>query len=199
MDKILGINKAIVGLIAPIAGILVLRGVVPQDEAGFWTEILTVGVPGVITAFIVWLIPNKVLPMLLIGILALPLGACGVFDSAGAVREVVNVDNGEIVDWGPQNYSGINVLVTRVPLTDGSEVILERYDGKEAQSLDVFFKNANGTEITYSATGVKAFEGQKYRAELETAIAEQWPEIVPEIRGGIVDLAVTIAEAITGL
>lgn len=198
MDRVLNVTKAITGFVTPIGTILILRGVIPEEEAGAWLDLLTVALPGALTAWLVWQFPNKVIPVVLICVI-LPLGACAPFESAGAVREVVNVDQGEIVDWNPGQYAGINVLVTRVPLENGNEVILERYDGKEAQTLDVSFKNANGTEITYQATGVKAFEGQKYRADLEAEIARTWPELAPEIRGGIVDLATTLAQAALGL
>ena len=53
------------------------------------------------------------------------------------------------------------------------------------------FATPDGNVITYSAGGLRAFEGQLARAEVERDLAAQlrglWADITPEIKSGLVD------------
>src|SRR3546814_3206793 len=70
-------------------------------------------------------------------------------------------------------------------------VVAEWISGKEAEAATVSFATPDGNIITYSADGLKAFEGQLARAEVERDLAGQltglWEAITPEIKAGLVD------------
>ena len=55
----------------------------------------------------------------------------------------------------------------------------------------ISFATPDGNIITYRAGGLRAFEGQLARAQVERDLAEQlsdlWENITPEIKSGLVD------------
>lgn len=62
---------------------------------------------------------------------------------------------------------------------DGSLASVEVIDGKEKQNVRLIADIKNGT-VDYSATGVLAFQAFTTRADVEKAIAEQWPALAGE-------------------
>src|SRR3546814_11807642 len=75
--------------------------------------------------------------------------------------------------------------------TGGAPVVAEWLSGKEAETATVTFATPDGNVITYSAGGLRAFEGQLARAEVERQLAGQladlWKTITPEVKTGLVD------------
>src|SRR3546814_4915742 len=57
--------------------------------------------------------------------------------------------------------------------TGGAPVVAEWLSGKEAETATVTFATPDGNVITYSAGGLRAFEGQLARAEVERQLAGQ--------------------------
>lgn len=150
----------LVGFITLIIGRLKASGTihfVPQDDG-------SVGSPAtaVIVAFI----------------LAVLLGGC-----AGAVP------------WNKQNYAGItswdfNYCKVDVKAdADGSYSLsedekicgVEVIDGKERGSVQLDFILPDGTIMNYLANDEVAFEGQRIRAEVETAVADALAATLPAL------------------
>src|SRR3546814_18044156 len=76
------------------------------------------------------------------------------------------------------------------PGSQGSApVVAEWISGKEAEAATVSFATPDGNIITYSADGLKAFEGQLARAEVERDLAgpltAPGEAITPEITQGL--------------
>jgi hypothetical protein len=95
-------------------------------------------------------------------------------------------------NWSPPNYAGITAGRIIYPGRDGgAPVVAEWLSGKEAESATLSFATPDGNVITYSAGGLRAFEGQLARAQVESDLAAQlsdlWENIAPEIRAGLVD------------
>ncbi|HEY9548783.1 MAG TPA: hypothetical protein VIR45_04715 [Kiloniellaceae bacterium] len=95
-------------------------------------------------------------------------------------------------NWSPPNYAGMTAVRIIYPGAQGSApVVAEWISGKEAEAATVSFATPDGNIITYSADGLKAFEGQLARAEVERDLAGQltglWEAITPEIKAGLVD------------
>jgi ABC-type amino acid transport substrate-binding protein len=95
-------------------------------------------------------------------------------------------------NWSPPNYAGMTAGRVIYPGAEGRDpVVAEWVSGKEAESATVTFATPDGNVITYSAGGLKAFEGQLARAEVERHLASQladlWKTITPEIKAGLVD------------
>jgi len=95
-------------------------------------------------------------------------------------------------NWSPPNYAGMTAGRIIYPGADGrAPVVAEWISGKEAESATITFATPDGNIITYGAGGLKAFEGQLARAEVERDLALQladlWKTITPEIKAGLVD------------
>lgn len=130
--------------------------------------------------------------------LGLLLAACGTFGPTGqqaldmAGREAGTEASYSPFNWSPPNYAGMTAGRIIYPRADGgAPVVAEWISGKEAESATVTFATPDGNVITYSAGGLKAFEGQLARAEVERHLAGQladlWKTITPEIKAGLVD------------
>lgn len=93
-------------------------------------------------------------------------------------------------NWSPPNYAGLTAGRIVYPGESGP-IVAEFLSGKEAEDANVSFATPDGNVVTYSTKGLKAFEGQLARAEVEKALADRlagmWETLGPEIRGGIVD------------
>lgn len=95
-------------------------------------------------------------------------------------------------NWSPPNYAGMTAGRIIYPGAEGTPpLVAEWLSGKEAESATVTFATPDGNVITYSAGGLKAFEGQVARAEVERQLAAQladlWKTITPELKAGLVD------------
>jgi hypothetical protein len=100
-------------------------------------------------------------------------------------------------NWSPPNYAGMTAGRIVYPGRDGGDpVVAEWLSGKEAERARITFATPDGNVITYDAGGLRAFEGQIARAQVEKALAaelsDMWQNIAPEIRAGLVD-AVCVA------
>lgn len=95
-------------------------------------------------------------------------------------------------NWSPPNYAGMTAGRIIYPGSEGGQpVVAEWLSGKEAERAEITFATPDGKVITYSAGGLRAFEGQLARAQVERDLAAQlsdlWKNITPEIRAGLVD------------
>jgi len=95
-------------------------------------------------------------------------------------------------NWSPQNYAGLTAGRIIYPGAAGDPpVVAEWLSGKEAESATLSFATPDGNVITYSAGGLRAFEGQLARAQVERDLAAQlaglWEAVAPEIKAGLVD------------
>lgn len=95
-------------------------------------------------------------------------------------------------NWSPPNYAGLTAGRIVYPGKDGAApVVAEWLSGKEAENAAITFATPDGNLITYSAGGLRAFEGQLARAQVERDLAEQlsdlWESVTPEIKAGLVD------------
>lgn len=69
--------------------------------------------------------------------------------------------------------------------------------GKEQQSVRVAMYASDGTKVLeYEAEGIKAFEGQAFRAEVEKVLAEQYGDVSKAAVDAVVNLA---GKAVGGL
>lgn len=90
-------------------------------------------------------------------------------------------------------YSGINY--GHVQFTPDENNVLQISDiliagGKEQETISVSFELPDGKKFNYTASGVKAFEGQKFRADLEAKLAEEFTDFGSETIGAIADVVV---------
>jgi hypothetical protein len=95
-------------------------------------------------------------------------------------------------NWSPPNYAGMTAGRIIYPGADGGDpVVAEWISGKEAESATITFATPDGNLISYSATGLRGFEGQLARAQVESDLAAQlsdlWKNITPTIKAGLVD------------
>lgn len=90
------------------------------------------------------------------------------------------------VPWNAQNYAGL----THVDVEwkeDSPELERVRvWHGKEG-TFNVTARLPDGSEVIWEGLDVKAFEGFKSRAEVETYVAEKFADAAPEIKSGLVD------------
>lgn len=91
------------------------------------------------------------------------------------------------VPWNPQGYAGINKLDAEFD-ESGKPKRIVVIGGKEQEAVNFEAELPDGTKAKYSASGVKAFDGQKARAELEAAISEDAKEAMPGIVDSIMDV-----------
>ena len=110
-----------------------------------------------------------------VGALALVLSGC-----AGAVP------------WNPQGYSGINMIEAEFVVAEGQSgpKSLRVVGGKEQETITFKATLPDGTAVDYTASGVRAFDGQKLRAAVEEAVSDDVKAVAP----GIVD---NVLKAIT--
>ena len=128
----------------------------------------------------------------------LALAACSTFGPTGQQSlEMAERGSGAEAsyspfNWSPPNYAGLTAGRIVYPGRDGGPpVVAEWLSGKEAEDAEISFATPDGKVITYKAGGLKAFEGQLARAQVESDLAAQlaglWENIAPEIRSGLVD------------
>ncbi|GAB4391014.1 MAG: hypothetical protein Tsb0032_00460 [Kiloniellaceae bacterium] len=126
------------------------------------------------------------------------ISACSTFGPTG--QQSLDMENREKgteasyspFNWSPQNYAGMTAGRIVYPGAEGgAPVVAEWLSGKEAETATLSFVTPEGNVITYSAGGLRAFEGQLARAEVERDLAAQlsdlWENVTPEIRSGLVD------------
>ncbi|NIA72368.1 hypothetical protein HBA54_27650 [Pelagibius litoralis] len=135
------------------------------------------------------------------------LSACSTFGPTGQQsldpedRPVGSEASYSPFNWSPPNYAGLTAGRIIYPGADGgAPVVAEWFSGKEAEAAVVSFATPDGNVFSYDASGLKAFEGQLARAQVESDLAarlgELWQNVAPEIKTGLVDavcLAVTKA------
>ena len=114
--------------------------------------------------------------MKIIAVIALMLAVAGLTACAGATL------------GNPQGYAGITKADVDVGIAKQGEVPYIKsvtfWDGKEKQSIALTVEFLDGRpKVTYAATGVAAFDGQKVRAEIEKAVSADVKAVAP----GIVD------------
>lgn len=95
-------------------------------------------------------------------------------------------------NWSPPNYAGMTAGRIIYPGEEGAPpVVAEWLSGKEAEAARIAFTTPDGTVISYDASGLRGFEGQLARAQVESdlaaRLAELWESVTPEIRAGLVD------------
>ncbi len=128
---------------------------------------------------------------------AFTLGACETFDQAGSLHLTEDeVEYGSdksisLVHWAPGNYDGQNAGRIIMPNPEGGDpVVVELVGAKEQGSVALTWDMPDGTKITYSATDVRAFQGQEARnnanAALAAALGELWQNVTPDIKSGAI-------------
>lgn len=130
--------------------------------------------------------------------IALALPGCSTFGPTG--QQSLETDERPVgteasyspFNWSPPNYAGMTAGRIIYPGKDGREpVIAEWLSGKEAEAARIAFTTPDGTVITYDASGLRGFEGQLARSQVESdlagRLAELWENVTPEIRTGLVD------------
>lgn len=97
------------------------------------------------------------------------------------------------VPWNPQGYAGINMVEAsfQVPADQAGPTSIRIVGGKEQESISFDAILPDGTDVSYTATGVRAFDGQTLRAAVEQAVSEDVKAIAP----GIVE---NVVRAVTG-
>ena len=144
-------------------------------------------------------------------IIALPalLAACDTFEAqqsldTGGLLSEARPSGSEAsyspFNWSPQQYAGLTAGRIIYPGQDGADpVVVEFLSGKEAEGADIAFTTPEGNVITYSAKGLRGFEGQLGRSQVERDLADRlagmWETLGPEIRNGLVD---AVCVAVTG-
>jgi len=134
----------------------------------------------------------------LVAVTGLLLAGCSTFGPTGQQslemegREAGAEASYSPFNWSPPNYAGITAGRIIYPGKDGAPpVVAEWLSGKEAEEAAISFATPDGNIITYSAGGLRAFEGQLARAQVERDLAAQlsdlWKNITPEIKSGLVD------------
>lgn len=95
------------------------------------------------------------------------------------------------IPGNPQGYSGINKLDAQFD-ENGAPKRIVVIGGKEQEEVTFSATLPGGTKAEYTARGVKAFDGQKARADLEAAISEDAKEAMP----GIVDSVMSVIKGL---
>ena len=102
--------------------------------------------------------------------------------------------------WSPPNFSGMNAARAIIP-GEAGPIVFEIVGGKEQDEIGLSWVRPDGEEIRYSAGGVRAFDGQAFRAEVERQIVETTgqtlQELTPEVRSTI-EAAITAACILAG-
>jgi len=128
------------------------------------------------------------------------VGACTTFEAQQSLdydhQEAASPTGAEAslspFNWSPPNYAGLTAGRIVYPGRNGSPpIVAEWLSGKEAEGASFTFATPDGNVIAYNATGLRAFEGQLARAEVEKALAGElsglWQNVAPEIKAGLVD------------
>lgn len=120
-------------------------------------------------------------------VLILALSGCSAFDQPG--RQVDSA-----YGYAPQNFAGINQVW--IDTNDDGTPNVVVTGGKEQEEIEVK-GTIFGEEFTYKAAGVRAFDGIKFRAELEAIIAQEGNATIraalTEMIPGLVEAAVRVA------
>jgi len=126
------------------------------------------------------------------------LAGCSTFGPTGQqsldmdAREAGTEASYSPYNWSPPNYAGMTAGRIIYPGKEGgAPVVAEWISGKEAESATITFATPDGNIITYNANGLRGFEGQLARADVEKVLAselsELWQNVAPEIKSGLVD------------
>lgn len=93
------------------------------------------------------------------------------------------------VPGNPQGYAGINHMSVEMQIPEGERgpKHVEIWGGKEQEAISFEIETQDGRKATYSASGVKAFDGQKARALVEEAVSSDVKEAFPGIVDSIVN------------
>lgn len=94
---------------------------------------------------------------------------------------------GSELGLNPQGDAGLTNVRADFDEDTGQLIGFRWIDGKEKGNVAIKADLKAGT-FEYSATDVAAFEAFKSRAEVENFVAQQWPELAPDIRQGITDV-----------
>ena len=92
----------------------------------------------------------------------------------------------------PQGYAGINKAT--ITLDDEGRPSIEIIGGKEQEQMLIEFRRMGpegAVEGRYIVSGARAFDGQKFRGEVETIVAEEVGAAAPAIVERIVEAACT--------
>lgn len=141
---------------------------------------------------------RRSLPLATAALLGVMVAACETFGPTGQQSLDMEARAGGAeasyspFNWSPPNYAGLTAGRIIYPdAAGGPPVVAEWLSGKEAENATISFAAPDGNVFTYSAGGLKAFEGQLARAQVERDLAAQlsglWESIAPEIRGGLVE------------
>lgn len=129
-----------------------------------------------------------------------PQQSLDVEDDAGEMRTGTEASLSPF-NWSPPNYAGLTAgrIIYPNPVEGQPPIVAEFLSGKEAETANVTFATPEGNIVSYQVGGLRAFEGQLARADVEKNLAESlagmWETLGPEIRGGIVD---AICAGLTG-
>lgn len=96
-------------------------------------------------------------------------------------RPVGDQGSYSLMNWPPQEYAGLTATRLIYPQDRDDPVVVELVSGKEAEGAVITFTTPDGNLISYDASGLKAFEGQIARAELERALAESAADVIKEV------------------
>lgn len=110
--------------------------------------------------------------ILLIAVLSLGLAGC-----AGALP------------WNDQENAGLTDVTFYWGYDSDNQTVYPREvritDGKEAGTIDFKFNMPDGTILNFTGTDVRAFEGQRLRAELEAAVAAEFGDVSKAFMDGL--------------
>lgn len=98
------------------------------------------------------------------------------------------------VPWNPQGHAGINEGEFAYNPETG-EITGHVIGGKEQDTVALNVETPDGLKVSYSASGVLAFDGQTVRGAVEQAVSEDVKEAAPGIVDSIVD---AVRKAVTG-
>ena len=99
------------------------------------------------------------------------------------------------VPWNPQGYSGVNMVEAEFVVADGQSEpkSIKVVGGKEQEAVSFKATLPDGTVVDYSASGVKAFDGQKLRAAVEDAVSDDVRAVAPGIVESVVKAVTRVA------
>ena len=114
---------------------------------------------------------------------------------AGALALVLLSGCAGAVPWNPQGYSGVNLVEAEFVVADGQSgpKSIKVVGGKEQEAVSFKATLPDGTAVDYSASGVKAFDGQKLRAAVEDAVSDDVKAAAPGIVESVVKAVTRVA------
>lgn len=114
---------------------------------------------------------------------------------AGALALVSLSGCAGAVPWNPQGYSGINMVEAEFVVADGESgpKSIRVVGGKEQEAVSFKATLPDGTAVDYSASGVKAFDGQKLRAAVEEVVSDNVKAVAPDIVDTVIKAVTRVA------